>query len=496
MKSFLERRASAVARLLGRFRDDAGNVAIIFGLLAVVLMLAVGAAIDMGRWLHARDQTVAAIDAGVLAGGRALQTSSGDEGAAVAAATKFYKQNVATRLPIVGTDSVTFKMAGNKQGITADGTAYIATPFLSFAGIEQLPLVTTSKTEFSGAGSQIGMKSGDTEIAVMLDVTGSMAGQKLTDLKDAAKDLVEVVTLANTQGTKYHTKVALIPFSEDIRLPTTTARNKARGTGLPACKQMKKSTGAFTNSCPTQSNQNEYTNYYLSDCVVERTGTAKYNDDAPTTNKYVMAHYTTQSTGSGSNKKGVCTVPASTAIQPLTDDKATLLSKINGLTAAGGTAGHLGTAWAWYTLSPNWNALWATANQAKPYPTAAEKEDKAAVTKVAILMTDGEYNTQYDSNGVAADANKTSNCSKSANKPDCSTQQARALCAAMKTLHSNGIEVYTIGFDVGGVNSTASQTLSQCASDPTKYYNADDGEELKQAYRDIAIKLTSLYLSK
>ena len=30
----------------------------------------------------------------------------------------------------------------------------------------------------------------------------------------------------------------------------------------------------------------------------------------------------------------------------------------------------------------------------------------------------------------------------------------------------------------------------------TKYYNADDGDELKQAFRDIALKLSSLYLSK
>ena len=57
----------------------AGNVAIVFALMAVVLMLAIGAAVDVGRWLHARDQTVAAIDAAVLAGGRALQTNSTDK---------------------------------------------------------------------------------------------------------------------------------------------------------------------------------------------------------------------------------------------------------------------------------------------------------------------------------------------------------------------------------------------------------------------------------
>ena len=72
------------APLAPRFSDDtSGNVAIIFALVGVVLMLAIGAAVDVGRWLHARDQTVAAVDAAVLAGGRALQTSSGDKSAAI-----------------------------------------------------------------------------------------------------------------------------------------------------------------------------------------------------------------------------------------------------------------------------------------------------------------------------------------------------------------------------------------------------------------------------
>ena len=115
---------------------------------------------------------------------------------------------------------------------------------------------------------------------------------------------------------------------------------------------------------------------------------------------------------------------------------------------------------------------------------------------IAILMTDGEYNTQYDSNGISVDQNKYPTCSSAAN--DCSTTQARALCTAMK---AQGITVYTVGFQLGG-NQTAIDTLSQCASaptnplDPVKFYNADDGDQLKQAFRDIALKLTSLYISK
>ena len=70
---------------------------------------------------------------------------------------------------------------------------------------------------------------------------------------------------------------------------------------------------------------------------------------------------------------------------------------------------------------------------------------------------------------------------------------AKRFSAAMK---AKGITVYTVGFEIGGSSSVASQTLQQCATDPNKYYNADDGEELKQAFRDIALKLSSLYISK
>ncbi len=80
MMTVYKRAVRAAARFSLRFRDDtSGNVAIIFALVGVVLMLAIGAAVDVGRWLHARDQTVAAVDAAVLAGGRALQTNSSDK---------------------------------------------------------------------------------------------------------------------------------------------------------------------------------------------------------------------------------------------------------------------------------------------------------------------------------------------------------------------------------------------------------------------------------
>ena len=56
-----------------------------------------------------------------------------------------------------------------------------------------------------------------------------------------------------------------------------------------------------------------------------------------------------------------------------------------------------------------------------------------------------------------------------------------------------------MGFDLPGEWSKAYQTLYDCASEPkSKYfYNATDGTQLKNAFRDIAIKISSpLVLSK
>ena len=90
-------------------------------------------------------------------------------------------------------------------------------------------------------------------------------------------------------------------------------------------------------------------------------------------------------------------------------------------------------------------------------------------------MSDGDYNTWYNSNSQG-DA----------------TDQAAELCTNMK---KHGITVYAVGFELVK-GSSAETVLKACASDNSKYFDADSGSELEQAFRDIAIQLSTLYLSK
>jgi Mg-chelatase subunit ChlD len=119
-------------------------------------------------------------------------------------------------------------------------------------------------------------------------------------------------------------------------------------------------------------------------------------------------------------------------------------------------------------LSPEWKDIWPEGSK----PAAYDDEE---TMKIAILMTDGVYNVWYngDDNGNAS-------------------EQAVSLCAGMK---AKGITVYTVGFDLGS-NETAIETLRSCATDPDHAYLANNGDELKQAFRDIALKTTDLYLSR
>jgi hypothetical protein len=151
----------------------------------------------------------------------------------------------------------------------------------------------------------------------------------------------------------------------------------------------------------------------------------------------------------------------------MTDNKSQLRSAVNGLTTNGSTAGHLGAAWAWGLVSPEWASVWGG--------TAPAPYNDGRTEKYVILMTDGDYNTV---GGVNNSTNTT-----------LSNQHAANTCSAMK---GKGVVVYTIGFQV---SSAAKSRLKSCASGANRFYDANDAQSLRNAFRAIAVEINSLRLS-
>ena len=449
--------------------DTSGATAMLFGLTTVAMLVFVGSGVDIGRWLHARQQTVRAVDAAVLAGARMLQIDGRDANAAMEAAFRFYKSNTGTRLPLES-DNISFSTNDQRTEVTASGAAFIDTPFLSLIGIKHLPLLKLSGAEFSTAVLSVGGNAeSNVEISMMLDVTGSMAGQKLTDLKAAAKDLIDIVVWQDQSN--YTSRVALVPFSAGINGGLLAGQ-----VGTSAASQTR--VNLLDGSNPRWN--------LASTCLTERTGTNAFTDGAPTGSDMIGRRYTSN---------GECAPP--NTVVPLTSDKAMLKTVIDGFEASGSTAGHLGTAWAWYMLSPNWGTYLGEGSRPASYSdlSATGSRGQPKLRKVAVLMTDGEYNIQYCAPGIP---DRNSN-GRNNEKGSCtaangsSTQQARTLCQNMRTA---GLTVYAVGFQLGNSPDALTTLRDHCASDSTTFYNANDGEQLRQAFRDIALKISTLHLSK
>ena len=70
-------------------------------------------------------------------------------------------------MPVVD-DTVSFAVAPDGMGVVASGSAYIKTPFLQFASIDKLPLISPSQTQFSKSEIQVGGNGGE-NIEVVAD---------------------------------------------------------------------------------------------------------------------------------------------------------------------------------------------------------------------------------------------------------------------------------------------------------------------------------------
>ena len=445
-------------------RDRAGTVAMMFVFMSIPLCGLIGLAVDMGRIYHVAMHTQGALDSAALAAGRVAQIEKVDMiNKASKAASAYFDQAKPT--DVVVTDIV-FSPNDPQTEFTVTATSWVRTPFLGVLSLvashdaaKDAPGVC--KGNFYGcvkvvskATAQICLNCSDVgggnaddgtnlEISMMLDLTGSMDGDKIVNLKAAAKDLIDIVVWGDQS--KYTSRVALAPFAPAVNVgeyftkitgksdQTDNDGSSSKNIHYPdSCFK----SGKLKSGCSGDSSYNDpkYIAKYAT-CVVERTGTEQFTDAAPSKSYLPTWNELTDSMATS------CT-PASKII-PLTKDTALLKSTIDGFQASGTTAGQLGTAFAWYLLSPNWNTVWPADRQPTAYGTPKVK-------KIAVLMTDGEYNTLQGT--------QYSDGSKQAQT---ATANALSLCTAMKANKmptDPNIEIYTVGFQL---TTTASKSPAE-----------------------------------
>jgi Flp pilus assembly protein TadG len=448
-------------RLRRLLRDDRGAVAAIVGLAIIPLFAAIGLAVDTSRAYFTKSRLWSAVDAAALAGGRVYTSTGRDDDIRM-----YFEANFPDGIMGAVVEPLEITPDDANRTITVTARATIPTTFMRVLGTDFVSI---------SASSEVTLESKSVEVSLVLDVTNSMAGQRIVDLRDAANELVDIVVQDVQEP--FYSKVALVPYSMGVNVGSyaeqvrgSYTNNTCTYPAAPTCRYYK-----FR-----RYSDNEWTTHQISTCVTERTGADAYTDVAPSVAPL----------GRNFPPPGSYNPCLPNTIVPLESNKALLHSEIDALQAGGSTGGHIGVAWGWYLLSPNFGYLW---DDPDSQPADYGAED---LVKVAIIMTDGEYNSVYFNGVIAKDSTsgsggnqyKINQNSHNGN----SYSQAQQLCTAMKAA---GIAVYTVGLDV--IDTPAAKNLvQQCATDASYVYLPSDGTELKQAFRAIAMKVSRLRLSK
>ena len=200
------RRTSITKRLHNRFMSDTGgNVAIIFALSVVPMLLAAGSAIDFVNAANTKTQLQAALDSGALAAA-ASQNLSDSEREHVA--KMVFAQNFKSRNG--QTPPTTFAIDNDQITMSADFA--MPTAFMRLAGINTMDIgssVTVNLPEMKSA-----------EIVLALDYSGSMGEyvsgkQKYVAMREAAIQMVDDLTAGEAAD---KVRFGLVPFSHHVNV--------------------------------------------------------------------------------------------------------------------------------------------------------------------------------------------------------------------------------------------------------------------------------------
>lgn len=452
--------------------NEQGNVAMIAALVIIPIIAIAGFAIDFQMTTTQKARVQQAVDSAVLAATKSMQ--DGKDQAYTLKEANDYFTGILNQSNNSGLTCTKIELTYIEDTEELEGHAVCEqrTTLSQVAGFKHLDFQVSSAATYG---------IGKLEIAFVFDVSGSMgSSNRMSNLKVAAKEAVD--TLLPVEGyagdpedvrlamVSYDTMVNAGPYFKSVTNVNPSRTEYYTGPIYEAttCKTTDRR-GNCTAWNYKVKQQNATRSFNInSTCVWEREGTERYTDRGPASSRWVTPvkatfdPYTeTWTTDNGTNPWCNTDIPV-----PLTYNRNDLLNFINKMTPRSNTAGHIGTAWGWYLVSPEWNGVWPAGSQALPY-------DEPDATKVVIMMSDGEYNQVRPGSG----------------NPNSATQ-ARAVCDEMK---KKEIVIYTVAFSAP---KAGQEVLAYCATNPAFAYKPSNGQELTEAYKSIARSISDLRISR
>lgn len=196
-------------------RETTGNVAVIFALVLPLLIMITLGGVDISRASTVKMNLQDALDAATLAAARSQFT---DDARITEVGLNSLRANLAPFQDIQLLEGETrFALNPATGAVEADArvsvdtlVADIVLPPYGAVLDDRLPV--RARSEVLRSNNRI-------EVALVLDNTGSMAGQKLTNTKAAAIDLINRLEAADGRSIETDAiKISLVPFSQTVRV--------------------------------------------------------------------------------------------------------------------------------------------------------------------------------------------------------------------------------------------------------------------------------------
>lgn len=406
-------------------RDIRANVGILFGVSLVPILLFAGFALDSARVLNTKQRLQVAVDMAALAGAREFESTAAKSEEIIAVAKYSFDQNVGAMPADIDCSDADISVEMTSQKVKVSATC--SYPTFTGGGL----FGSSDRSVVNSSTAQADYTT--LELALALDLSDSMSGEKLASLQVAAKRLIDTLI---TDASGDRVRIALVPYTHAVN----AGIYGNRAAGLP-------------DSEPGIDGEEQV-------CPAERSGAEALTDARPQVGAWVNAPSGfTIFCGTGSNAHHG---RLGHTLMPLTKNSDSLKSEIDSFRAVSQTGGHLAVAWAWYALSPYWDNIWPSESSPAAYGTSG-------LVKAVVLMTDGEFNAMiHPSYGLGTS----------------SSDHAKLLCTAIKDA---GIIIYAIAFKAPTVGE---DVMRHCASSDVHYFDAESDDDLIDAFEDIASKFS------
>lgn len=487
--------------------DRRGNFATITALLAIVLILLVGAAIDLAR------QHNASVHIQALADAAALKMAIAPE-QEFDALRQIGDQSLATNLsrrtlPAVNVE----RLDTSREQIDLQLSGSIQTVFMGIAGYETMDVNARAiaKREIRGT----------VEVALVLDNTYSMigpgtSGEKIASLKAAASLLVNKLMTDESEAVR----IGLVPYADYVNVGISNQnaswlRIETQDQPRPRTCRMEYTSSTCVSRNPSYSCRRYKDGIpYNSTCGGECTNWQEHTLDEPREvcdgGNIVEKHWfgcVGSRTGADNrlhDRQPSVPYPGliddiikcPTPIVPLTTKKRALLDGIEGMVVQRPHYEPLtyipaGLIWGQNILSPS-----------EPFTEAAAYDaDKRNPRKIMILMTDGDNTMMFHpSNGRHGQMRGGNRGDNDLSADDLRVRRrerdetngaSKAICDHVK---SHNTEIYTVSFMVE--TDAGRDLMRKCASSEAHYFDANDRQQLVAAFEGIANSISRVRIAR